>query len=121
MEEPKKQEKPIPKQLLPRRVYFGHLLRNGLLGLFIIFFSLGVGMVGYHHYEPMTWVDAYVNAAMILSGMGPVATLTNDASKIFAGSYALFSGIVFLVALAIVLAPIFRRFFHKLHLEDQMK
>lgn len=70
-------------------------------------------MVGYSYYEEMNWVDAYENAAMILSGMGPVSTLKTDAGKIFAGSYALFSGIVFLVIIAVIIAPIVHRFLHK--------
>jgi hypothetical protein len=103
------------------RIYYKHLLRNSLLGLFLILFSLAIGILGYHHFAHMNWVDSYANAAMILSGMGPLENLTNDASKIFAGTYALFSGIIFLVTVALVLAPILHRFFHKLHLEDSNK
>lgn len=78
-------------------------------------------MAGYHYYESMSWVDAYVNAAMILSGMGPVNPLQTDAGKIFAGSYALFSGIVFLVVIAVIFAPVIHRFLHKFHLEETNK
>lgn len=76
-------------------------------------------MIGYHHYEKMSWVDAYVNAAMILSGMGPVSNLQTTAGKIFAGSYALFSGIVFLVAIALIFAPVIHRVFLFFHIEDE--
>jgi hypothetical protein len=75
-------------------------------------------MIGYHHFEHMDWVDAYVNASMILSGMGPVSVLQTEGGKIFAGSYALFSGIAFLVVIAIIIAPVFHRFMHKFHIED---
>ena len=77
-----------------------------------------MGMIGYHYFEKMSWIDAYVNAAMILSGMGPVAELKTDTGKIFAGSYALFSGIVFLVVMALILAPALHRFLHKFHIEE---
>lgn len=66
-------------------------------------------------------VDAYVNAAMILSGMGPVSDLKTEAGKIFAGSYALFSGIVFLILMAIILAPIFHQVLHRFHMEADSK
>ncbi len=102
---------------LSTRRFLTRLSRNFLIGCVIVAFSLGVGMFGYHHYEKMGWIDAYVNAAMILSGMGPVTNLQTDGGKIFAGSYALFSGIIFLVIMAIIFAPVFYRFFHKIHLE----
>jgi hypothetical protein len=66
----------------------------------------------------MSWVDAYVNAAMILSGMGPVSSLQTDAGKIFAGCYALFSGLAFLSSIGIVFAPAFHRFLHKFHVDE---
>ncbi len=81
--------------------------------------SLFLGMCGYHYFEGMTWVDAFVDAAMILSGMGPVSPLHTSAGKVFAGSYALFSGIVFLVTVAIVFSPVIHRFFHKFHIQDK--
>lgn len=101
-----------------RRSFLLKLGRNILIGTFVIFLSLYAGMWGYHHYENMDWVDSYVNAAMILSGMGPVSTLQTEAGKIFAGTYALFSGIIFLVIIAIMGAPIFHHFFHMLHIEE---
>lgn len=75
-------------------------------------------MIGYSYFEGMNVVDAYINAAMILSGMGPVSNLQTDGGKIFAGSYALFSGIVFLIVIAIILAPLIHRFFHKFLIKD---
>ena len=102
----------------PRRTFLLKIGRNLLIGGFIIAACLFLGMLGYHHYEKMDWVDSYVNAAMILSGMGPVSTLQTEAGKIFAGTYALFSGIVFLVIIAIMGAPVFHHFFHMLHIEE---
>ena len=81
-------------------------------------FSLGIGMVGYSHFEKMHWVDAYVNATMILSGMGPVDVLHTEGGKLFAGTYALFSGIIFLVVIAVIIAPVFHRFMQKFQIKD---
>lgn len=81
--------------------------------------SLLVGMLGYHYLEGMRWIDAYVNAAMLLGGMGPMKTeLEYPATKVFAGLYALYSGIVVLAAASIILAPILHRLVHRLHLEE---
>lgn len=103
---------------LPAHLFLRRLSRNLFIGLAIIAVSLVIGMMGYHHFEKMDWVDAYVNAAMILSGMGPVTTLDTDAGKIFAGTYALFSGIVFLVVIAVIFAPVVHRYLHKFHMEE---
>jgi hypothetical protein len=102
---------------LPISLFIIKLSRNIVVGLLIILLSLGLGMLGYHHFEKMTWIDAYVNAAMILSGMGPVSQLETEAGKIFAGTYALFSGIIFLVVIAVIFAPVIYRVFHKFHIE----
>ncbi len=99
--------------LVPLRIFVRKVIRNLVVGLVIIALSLFLGIMGYRYFAGMSWVDAYENAAMILSGMGPVDTLTSDDAKIFAGTYALFSGIVFLVVIAILIAPIFQRFLHK--------
>jgi hypothetical protein len=104
-----------------KRMFFTRLARNLCLGLSLVMMSLLAGMCGYRYFEGMSWIDAYVNAAMILSGMGPVATLNSDGGKIFAGTYALFSGIFFLVFIAIIVAPVFHHFFHKLLLHDSKK
>jgi hypothetical protein len=101
-----------------RRIFYKKLTRNLAIGTAIILFSLGLGMAGYAYFEKMGWVDAYVNAVMILSGMGPVDTLQTDEGKIFAGSYALFSGIIFLVVIGFILIPVFHRLFHKFHIEE---
>ena len=96
-----------------------HLARNLVFGFILILAALYIGMLGYHFFENMSWVDAFANAAMILSGMGPLTPLSTNAGKIFAGSYALFSGLAFIVIIAIVFSPIIRRFFHQIHLESK--
>ncbi len=109
------------KPLLPRRQFYARLARNAAAALLLVAFALGIGMVGYRAFEPMSWVDAFVNAAMILSGMGPVSSLQTDGGKIFAGCYALFSGLAFLTSLGVVFAPVFHRFLHKFHLEEEKR
>ena len=107
------------KPLLPRREYFRRLVRHAALGFTVIILALGIGMVGYHEFEKLPWIDAFLNAAMILSGMGPVASLQTDAGKFFAGCYALFSGLALIAILAIIFGPVVHRALHRFHLEDE--
>lgn len=104
--------------LLSHKHFYRRLIRNLMWALMLLFFSLGLGMLGYHHFENFSWVDSYVNAAMILSGMGPLTPLVTTAGKIFAGSYALYSGLTFIFAMGLIFAPIFHRFLHKFHLQE---
>ena len=105
--------------LLPRPKYLRRVAKHGLFAFGIVFVSLGIGIVGYHVLEGLGWIDATVNAAMILGGMGPVNELHTNAGKLFAAAYALFSGIVFLVAVAVLFAPTFHRFLHKFHFDEK--
>jgi len=105
------------KPLLSRREFYRRMARCAVVALLVIAAALAIGMIGYRVFESMSWLDAFLNAAMILSGMGPVSTLQTDAGKIFAGCYALFSGLAFITSLGIIFAPIFHRFLHKFHLE----
>jgi len=107
------------KPLLPRRKFYHRLARSAVLGLSLGVGALLIGMLGYHFLENLGWVDAFANASMILSGMGPMAELKTTAGKIFAGCYALFSGVAFLTSVGVVFAPIFHRFLHKFHLETE--
>jgi len=109
------------RPLLSRRQFYVRLARSAAMALLLVVFALGIGMAGYRAFEPMSWVDAFVNAAMILSGMGPVSSLQTDGGKIFAGCYALFSGLAFLTSLGIIFAPVFHRFLHKFHLEEKQR
>ena len=101
------------KAVIPIKELIKRILRNLLIGFVMISFSLGIGILGYRHFENMSWVEAYENAAMILSGMGPAQDIKTEGGKIFAGTYALFSGIFFLIVIAVIIAPIFHRFLHK--------
>ena len=107
--------------LVSRSVFYARLARSAALACAIIFVSLIVDIAGYHFLEQMPWLDAFLNAAMILSGMGPVGQLHTSTGKIFAGCYALFSGLAFVSALGVVFAPIFHRFLHKFHLEEDSR
>jgi len=89
----------------------------GAIWLGLTVFGLAVGMTGYAVFENMSITDAYVNAAMILSGMGPLGELKSEGGKIFAGSYAIFSGLLIVIATGFVLAPVFHRVLHKFHVE----
>ncbi|MCE3268538.1 MAG: hypothetical protein K0R49_790 [Burkholderiales bacterium] len=102
----------------PRSKLIIHVTTNIIVGLIAISMALSIGMCGYHVFEHMSWVDSFVNAAMILSGMGPLGPLTTTAGKIFAGFYALFSGLVFIAVVALIFAPIMHKFFVKIHLES---
>ena len=104
-------------RLLPRRQFLGRLAAHALLVLVVGAVSLLGGMAGYHWLEGMPWIDAFVNAAMILGGMGPVTPLQTPAGKLFAGLYALYSGLVLLVMAGVLLAPVVHRLLHAFHLD----
>jgi len=103
--------------LVPRAKFVLRLLRQALIAGGIIAASLILGAVGYHVTEGFDWVDSIMNAAMILTGMGPPSPLYTTAGKLFATAYALFSGIVFLTTAALVLGPVFHRLIHRFHLQ----
>ena len=107
------------KPLLPKEKYYQRILRNFFWGGIIVTFSLLIGILGYHFTENLGWIDSLLNASMILTGMGPVNSMTTTASKLFASFYAIFSGVVFLTTIAFVLAPVAHRFLHKFHLQDK--
>jgi len=107
--------------LLPAHLFWVRLIRHVLGGLLVLLLALGIGMLGYGFLEAMPPVDAFLNAAMILAGMGPVAELTTRAGKLFAGIYALFSGLVFAGLLALVLAPVLHRVLHKFHIAQRSR
>jgi hypothetical protein len=103
--------------LLPRRLFLRRFMRNFLAGLGLIALSLAGGMAGYEYFEGMSTVDAFANAAMILSGMGPLEPMKTKGGKIFAGCYALYSGLALITVAAITFGPIIHRFLHRFHLE----
>jgi hypothetical protein len=93
------------------------MMDHGLLALIVVAVSLLVGIVGYMTLDHLNFTDAFLNASMILGGMGPVAPIVTEGGKIFAGFYALYSGLVFLVLAGLVLAPVFHRVLHRFHWE----
>ena len=97
------------------------LLKMASFGFALIAASLVVGMLGYHYIAGQPWPDSFLNAAMILSGMGPVGDLKSTAAKVFAGCYALYSGLALILFAGIILSPIIHRFLHKFHLESGKK
>jgi hypothetical protein len=103
--------------VLPRRQFARRLARNVTAAALLIGVSLAGGMAGYHYIEGMEWIDAFANAAMILSGMGPLSPLQTWGGKLFAGLYALYSGLVLVAATGIILAPIVHRLLHRFHAE----
>jgi len=105
------------QELLPAKQFYFRMLKHSSFAAGLIIMSLFVGMLGYHFYESLNWVDSLVNASMILGGMGPVDPMKTTGGKIFASFYALFSGIIFLVIIGTLFAPIYHRFLHKFHLE----
>lgn len=105
--------------VISRKKFYKRLLYSSLFGLIAITAAQFIGMVGYHYSEHMSWIDAFVNAAMILSGMGPLTPLKTTGGKLFAGFYALFSGLSFILFVGIIFTPLIHRFFHTLHLPDE--
>ena len=106
------------KVILPPHLFALRMARFFLYAVLLIAASLSIGVVGYHHYAGLTWIDSLLNASMILTGMGPVSPMESEAAKIFSSFYALFSGIAFLSTVAIFLSPLAHRMLHKLHIDE---
>lgn len=104
-------------QLLPRRYFLIRMGWYGFFGCLLLAFSLGIGTIGYHMTAHLNWVDAFLNASMILTGMGPVDKLETDTAKLFASFYAIFSGVSFLTFCGVLFTPIYHRFMHSFHLD----
>jgi len=105
--------------LLSRAAFVRRLAGNFALATLLIAISLFGGMAGYRYLEGMEWIDAFANAAMILSGMGPLGPLQTWGGKLFAGLYALYSGLVVILATGLLFAPLLHRLLHKFHLEKK--
>jgi len=107
---------------LPSRVHFFRRLgRSAAIAMGVIMVALAIGMTGYSQLEGLSWIDSFLNAAMILSGMGPATELHTAGGKLFAGCYAIFSGIIFITMAAVLFAPALHRFMHRFHLELEPK
>jgi hypothetical protein len=109
---------PHSRPLLSRAAFLGRLAISFAAGSTVIAASLFAGMLGFRHYEGMNWLDSYLNASMLLSGMGPLADPKTTGGKFFAGSYALYSGFIVILVSGIVFAPVVHRALHKFHLEQ---
>jgi hypothetical protein len=103
--------------VLGRQQFLERVSRHGMLSLIVVVASLLFGTVGYHLAAGLGWIDAFLNAAMILTGMGPVDVMTTPSAKLFAAGYALYSGIAFVAITGILLAPFVHRLLHRLHAE----
>jgi hypothetical protein len=104
--------------LLSEAGFAFRLVRSFCMTLVIVAFSLCFGTMGYCYFGELHLVDGLLNAAMILTGMGPVDRMSTTAGKLFATLYALYSGIAFLSMMAVIMAPVLHRFMHKFHLEE---
>ena len=108
----------LNEPLATRQVFASRMLSSILFGCLIVGLTLFAGMWGYHSLEGLSWLDAFVSASMIMSGMGVLAAPETDVGKLFAGFYALFCGLVLIAATAIIFSPIIHRFLHVMHVED---
>lgn len=112
---------PHEKPLLPRRQFIRRVTRHGAIAALALLVSLAIGVAGFHWLARQSWLDAFLNASMLLGGMGPVGNFEPPAGKVFAALYALYAGIVFLGVAAVFLAPIVHRVLHTLRLDEQAK
>ena len=110
-----KHQPPLPRASFAQRL-IGHLL----VAFGLLIGSLAVGMVGYKTFEKLPWIDAFLNASMLLSGMGPVNPPQTPEGKLFAGLYALYAGLVFLITAALVFTPIVHRLLHRFHWNEKV-
>ena len=106
-------------KLLPQPEFIRRMGWSIAAGGVLIAFSLSIGMCGYHWLCGLAWIDAFLDAAMILSGMGPMSPLTTTTCKLFAGCYAIYCGIALIATTGVILAPVIHRALHKFHLEDE--
>jgi|SRR6187402_1468651 len=104
--------------LLPKSAFIKRQFIFILYALALLLISLGIGMVGYKSVTGMAWIDAFYNASMILTGMGPIDAMPTHTAKIFAGCYALFSGVIFLSTVAVMFSPLVHRFLHLMHIDE---
>jgi hypothetical protein len=109
---------PFKHRLAPRREFIRRLGWSVTTGAGLIAFSLAIGIGGYHTFAGLSWIDSFLDASMILSGMGPLSPLHTTGAKLFAGCYALYSGLALLTTAGVILAPLIHRALHRFHLED---
>ena len=105
--------------VIPAHQFLIRLAHSGIIAVALIAVSLFVGMVGYHLLEGLSWIDAFLNAAMLLGGMGPVNSPVTFGGKLFAGLYALYCGLAVILVAGVILAPIAHRVLHRFHMESR--
>jgi len=105
--------------ILSGKLFVRRLVEHGVIAVLLLVISLCIGVVGYHAIEGLAWVDAILEAAMILGGMGPVNPLHTSAGKLFAAAYALYAGVAFLATVGLLIAPVVHRLLHRLHAEQR--
>ena len=108
----------VSKPLIPVHAFRRRMVSAGLFSAVLVSLSLAVGMAGFHWLEALPWIDAFVSASMLLSGMGPIGELQTMGGKLFAGLYALYSGFVALISAGALAAPVLHRFLHRFHIEE---
>lgn len=107
--------------VIPHEQFLVRLANSGVVALGLIVVSLTIGMVGYHALEGLSWIDAFLNAAMLLGGMGPVNAPITFGGKLFAGLYSLYCGLAVILVAGVILAPVAHRILHKFHMENRNK
>jgi hypothetical protein len=107
------------EELLPRPLFAKRVLRHTAAAILVGCGALGIGIIGYHVLGGLSWIDSFLNASMILGGMGPVDPLKSSAAKIFAGIYALFSGLLVIGVAGVVFAPFIHRLLHHFHIANE--
>jgi hypothetical protein len=105
--------------VIPFDRFIRRVVRYTFFAFLLLGSSLGIGVLGYHYFNELPWLDSLLNASMILTGMGPIDPMKNDGAKWFASFYSIFSGVVFLSTVAVFLSPIVHRFLHKLHVDEE--
>ncbi len=105
--------------VLPFGQFIKRVFRYTFFAFLLLGTSLGIGVLGYHYFNELPWLDSLLNASMILTGMGPIDPMKNDGAKWFASLYSIFSGVVFLSTVAVFLSPIVHRFLHRLHVDEE--
>ena len=109
----------LKQPLLSRAEFSKRVGRHGLVALAVLVAGLGIGVLGYHFIAHLSWIDSLLNASMILGGMGPIDPLPNNAAKLFASFYALFSGLAFVGIVSVLVAPFVHRLLHRIHAEER--
>lgn len=107
--------------ILPRERFLRRVALHGAIASGVLSFSIAVGVLGFHAWGGMSWLDAFVNTAMLLGGMGEVGTITSTGGKWFSAFYALFAGVIFIAVASILVAPVLHRVLHGLHLEAKTR